>query len=306
MDFFVWDKQSSVLGLSAGALLNSRPDFKYDDVIVIHVEGDTNNVVMMETKDGLRTLYDIDSDNPDVIGFVVSVILEQEHPKTLKEKIKEVQEEEKYEPDEFDIIQSYTEMIEDMLNDDAYLIGFDDIPLKGEYKDPECTVIDLSDVEENVDVKTLIVELNHVFVTESVHVTDMKCMSKFNETLEELFRKKEQAAHSGDDITVGLLSKEIDSMLGEISDSCDATIKFDAKRIYQYNNSIFIDCENGQTFIISRDVVNSLRTNAIEYEKRKENSDETYRVHYKTVTINLDECYNELIERNNTAFVITV
>ena len=296
MDFFVWDKQSSVLGLSANALLSSRPDFKYDDVIVIHVEGDKNNVVMMETKDGLRSLYDIDSDNPDVIGFVVSVILEQEKPETMKHKVDEFKKEAKNnEPDEFDIIQSYTDMLEDILNDSAYTIGFDDIPLTGEYKDPECTIIDLSDVDENVDTKTLVVELNHVFVTESMNVTDMKCMSKFNSTLEDLFSKKEQAMVEGDDITAGLIDKEINLMLDEISDSCDATIKFDAKKIYQYDNVIMIDCENGQTFIISKDVVNSMRTNSIEYEKRREDSDEKYRVHYKTVNIVLDECFNELV-----------
>ena len=307
MDFFVWDKQSSVLGLSANALLSSRPDFKYDDVIVIHVEGDKNNVVMMETKDGLRSLYDIDSDNPDVIGFVVSVILEQEKPETMKHKVDEFKKEAKNnEPDEFDIIQSYTDMLEDILNDSAYTIGFDDIPLTGEYKDPECTIIDLSDVDENVDTKTLVVELNHVFVTESMNVTDMKCMSKFNSTLEDLFSKKEQAMVEGDDITAGLIDKEINLMLDEISDSCDATIKFDAKKIYQYDNVIMIDCENGQTFIISKDVVNSMRTNSIEYEKRREDSDEKYRVHYKTVNIVLDECFNELVERNNTAFIVAV
>jgi hypothetical protein len=49
-----------------------------------------------------------------------------------------------------------------------------------------------------------------------------------------------------------------------------------------------------------------MRTNSIEYEKRKEGSDEKYRVHYKTVNIVLDECFNELVERNNTAFIVAV
>lgn len=302
MDFYIWDKKTSLLGLSVDALLNSRPDFKHDDVIVIHAEDDVNNIIMVETKEGLRTLYDIESDNPEVVGFVVSVILEQEQPESLNKKVEKAKKD--FKPDEFDILQTYSEMIADLLDD--YTLGSDDIPSKGEYRDPECNIIDLSDVSDSVDEKVLVVELNHVFVTETMHVTDMKCMSTFNDTLEDLFKKKEKAMIENDDITAGLVTKEINSMLGEIADSCDATIKFNAKKIYQYSNSIMIDCENGQTFIIARDVVNSLRANSIEYEKRREGSEDKYRVHYKTVSINLDEYYNELVERDNTAFIIAV
>ena len=35
MNFYIWNKKDSIMGLSAQTLFASRPDFKYDDVIVI-------------------------------------------------------------------------------------------------------------------------------------------------------------------------------------------------------------------------------------------------------------------------------
>ena len=65
-------------------------------------------------------------------------------------------------------------------------------------------------------------------------------------------------------------------------------------RIYQYDNVIMADCCNGQTIIIDGAVVNSARSSAIEYEKS--NNDQKYRVHYRSLDIVLNECYNEVIE----------
>ena len=84
MEFFIWNKKDSVMGLSANVLLNSRVDFMHDDVIVIHKKGDKRNVVMMETAGSLRETYDIESKDANVIGFVVSVILAQEDMKTVR------------------------------------------------------------------------------------------------------------------------------------------------------------------------------------------------------------------------------
>ena len=52
MNYYIWNKEDSVMGLSAQTLFASRPDFKYDAVIVIHKNDDKNNVVMMETMEG--------------------------------------------------------------------------------------------------------------------------------------------------------------------------------------------------------------------------------------------------------------
>ena len=87
MDYFIWDKKSNLLGLSANVLFNSRPDLKYDDVIVIHKKGEPENVVMVETKNELKLTYDIKSDSPDVVGFVTAIILAEDDPQTIQEKL---------------------------------------------------------------------------------------------------------------------------------------------------------------------------------------------------------------------------
>ena len=53
MDYYVWDKKSNLIGMSAMTIMNSRPDFKHDDVIVIHKKGEPENIVMVETKNEL-------------------------------------------------------------------------------------------------------------------------------------------------------------------------------------------------------------------------------------------------------------
>ena len=47
-----------------------------------------------------------------------------------------------------------------------------------------------------------------------------------------------------------------------------------------------------------------MRTSSIEYEKNE--NDNKYRVHYKTVDVVLNECYNEVVERGNTVFVVSI
>ena len=57
--------------------------------------------------------------------------------------------------------------------------------------------------------------------------------------------------------------------------------------------------------IIDTSIVDSFRENSIEYERRDEDNDK-YKVHYKTVNITLSGWYNELNERGNTVFVTNI
>jgi hypothetical protein len=165
--------------------------------------------------------------------------------------------------------------------------------------------IDLEDIE-SAQVKTLTVILDHAFISEVSDVTELRCMSGFNEKLKELEARREKYANESDFASVEMITRQIDEMEDDILDSCDATLKIEATRVYQYENNVIIDCANGQTIIMDNDVVKSLKTSSIEYEKRDGKVDEKYRVHYKTVDIKLSECYNEVKERGNTVFVISI
>lgn len=314
MDYFIWDKKSSLIGLSANTLFNSRPDLKYDDVIVIHKKGQPENIVMIETKKELKCLYEINSDDAEVVGFITSVILAQESEESLVEKLQhEFKTSEDLLNSDDDELLEYAKMIENIINkelekntkefmadDELFNLPVD------QYEDPECKIIDLSDIDENIQEKKLTVVFKHTFVTESTNITDLRCMEGFNEELAELDAQREKYIIEGNLDMVELLSTKIQVMLEDILDSCDATIKIDVDKIYQYEDNLIMDCVNGQTIIVQQNVVNSLKTSAITYEKTREGTGEKYRVFYKTVDITLDECCNELIERNNTVFVIEI
>jgi hypothetical protein len=314
MEYFIWDKQTSLIGLSASTLFNSRPDLKYDDVIVIHKKGQPENIVMIETKKELKCLYDIESDDADVVGFVTSVILAQESEETMVDKLqKELKNSDELlkSDDDDDMLNEYAKMLENIINEinddkvqncDDELFNLPDI----DYMDPECKIIDLSDVDDNVQEKKLTVSFKHAFVTEATNITDLRCMEGFNEELAELDIQREKYIIEGNPERAELMSAKIQAMLEDVLDSCDATIKIDVDKIYQYEDNLIMDCVNGQTIIVQRNVVNSMRTSAITYEKTREGTGEKYRVFYRTVDIALDECCNELIERNNTVFVVEI
>lgn len=313
MNFYVWNKKDSIMGLSAQTLFASRPDFNYDNVIVIHKQDDRNNVVMIDTAEELRMTYDIDSNDPEVIGFLVAVILTEENKETIKDHLKDLDEENKMNNEDDELIDNYTELLEDLIRkeiEDHFEFSFDEveekhcIPLSGSYTDPECKIIDLSDVREDIPDKRLVLVLKHAFVAESTDLTTLKCMESFNEQIKELEEKREKYVHESNLNAAELTTHQIETMKMDIMDSCDATLKINVNKIYQYENAIFAECTNGQTLIIDQEVMSSIRTSAIEYEKN--DNGRKYRVHYKTVDIVLNECYNEVIERGETVFVVSI
>ncbi len=315
MNYYIWNKKDSVMGLSANVLLNSRIDFKHDDVIVIHKKEDKNNIVMMETAKELKYTYDIDSDDPQVIGFIVSVILTREDHETVKETLKKLDEENKASAEDDSVVDEYTKLLEDIIKAEIEkgLEAFDDpecndpyIPLNGQYMDPECNIIDLSDVDENIPEKKLTVKLKHAFVADSTSITDLKCMESFNKQIKELKKERDAYQMQSNEDGVESANRKLSSMYTEIEDSCDATLSIEATKIYQYNEAVIVDCTNGQTLIIDKLALKSSKTSAISYEKCDGGSDVKYKVFYKTVTMDLSECYNEVVERGNTLFVVSI
>lgn len=312
MNYFIWDRKEPLLGLSAETILNSRLDFKNDDVIVIHKEGERNNIVMMETKKSLRELYDIDSENPDVVGFVVAIILAQENALTIREQLEEM---DKNAEETDDLVQSYTELLDSIMNKvDELNLDSDEkndsksdliIPLSINYLDPEVNIIDLSDINDDVEEKKLTVVFNHVFITGDSSVDELKCMSEFTTRMEELVTEREKYQKQGDFEAVDRTNKKLDQLEAEVRDECDALVRIEVHKIYQYANVLILDCVNGQTMIVQREAIDTMRNSAIAYEKRRENG-EKYKVHYKVFDVSLNAYYNELVERGNTVFIIEV
>lgn len=304
MDFYIWDKQEPLMGMSANALLNSRLDFLYDTVIVIHKADDKNNIVMIETVGQLKELYDIQTNEPDAVGFIVCVILMQEDQENVKELFDEIKSEKINKlKNENDGLDNYARLLADILSQNSKESY---VPLKGSYQDPECKVIDLSDVDPEIPDKQLTVVLHHVFVSEVSELTELKCLSDVAEELNALAAKLDQFGMENDLEMIDITLTKYNLLKSSISDSCDATIKINAKAIYNYENDIIIDCVNGQSIIIDKSVFKSIKNNALEYQKHNPETGQKYKVHYKTVDIELDECCNELKERNNTVFIVSI
>ena len=310
MNYFIWDHKEPLLGLSAETILNSRLDFRNDDVIVIHKEGERNNIVMMETKSSLRETYDIDSTNPDVVGFVVAIILAQENAETIREQLEEM---DRQNENSDDLLQSYTDLLDsimskvDELNLDSEKDGKKDpiIPLSISYLEPEFNLIDLTDIEDDVEEKKLTVVLDHVFITGDSSIDELRCMSNFTSRMEELIKEREKYKTQGDFEAVEITNRKLDQLEAEVRDECDALVRIDVERIYQYNNVLILDCVNGQTMFIQREAIDTMRNSAVAYEKRRDNG-EKYKVHYKIFDVSLNAYFNELIERGNTVYVIEV
>lgn len=296
MNYYIWDKQTALLGIQPNVLLDIRPDFKYDDVIVITNEEE--NVITVETKTYFKDMYNIESDDPDIVALAVIHGMDEDEL-TIEDKLQQMDEESDYEL-------SFTDILEDVMNrynekqNTSLATKYIDT-----FEDPYVKIIDLSDVSEDVESKKLTVVFQHAFITEIKEIEKLKFMSKFKETEELLLDKKEKALHEGDDISVELIDKELKALESEIEDTCDITFKVDAKAIYHYDSNLLIECENGQMINVNSEVIESLRESAIEYEKSRGNG-ERYKVHYKTVNIELSECYNEVIERGNSVFIIEI
>lgn len=300
MNYYIWDKQTRLLGIPANIILETRPDFRNDDVIVISDEEES--IITVESKAHFKELYDISSDDVDIVALAVIHEMRKESTKTIKEALKELDDER--DPDSslrtyMDIIRELEEEARREEEYNAYIEAKAD-----RYDDPDVKVISLEDV--TAKVKKINVVLEHVFIAEDrENLSKLKCLEKYNNTLNELKMKLSKAELEGDEQAASMVIKEIALLSDEIEDECNATIKIDATAIYDYGDNIIIHGENNLNMIIDTSIVDSFRENSIEYERRGEDN-EKYKVHYKTVNIALSGWYNELNERGNTVFVTNI
>ena len=302
MNYFIWDKQTRLLGIPAEIILETRPDFRNDEVIVISNEEE--NIITVESKTYFKDLYNIDSNDVDIIALSVIHEMKKEGTKTIKEALKELDDER--DPDStlktyMDIIRELEEEARQEEEYNAYIEAKAD-----RYEDPDVKVISLKDISDEVKVKKINVVLEHVFIAEDKDkLYDLKCMYKFNNTMDELKMKLTKAELEGDEQEINRIHKEIGLLNSDIEDECNATIKIDATALYDYGDNLIIHCENNLNMIVDNSIVESFRENSIEYERRDDNN-EKYKVHYKTINITLSGWYNELNERGNTIFVTNI
>ena len=302
MNYFIWDKQTRLLGIPAEIILETRPDFRNDEVIVISNEEE--NIITVESKTYFKDLYNIDSNDVDIIALSVIHEMKKEGTKTIKEALKELDDER--DPDStlktyMDIIRELEEEARQEEEYNAYIEAKAD-----RYEDPDVKVISLKDISDEVKVKKINVVLEHVFIAEDKDkLYDLKCMYKFNNAMDELKMKLSKAELEGDEQEINRVHKEIGLLNSDIEDECNATIKIDATALYDYGDNLIIHCENNLNMIVDNSIVESFRENSIEYERRDDNN-EKYKVHYKTINITLSGWYNELNERGNTIFVTNI
>lgn len=302
MNYFIWDKQTRLLGIPAEIILETRPDFRNDEVIVISNEEE--NIITVESKTYFKDLYNIDSNDVDIIALSVIHEMKKEGTKTIKEALKELDDER--DPDStlktyMDIIRELEEEARQEEEYNAYIEAKAD-----RYEDPDVKVISLKDISDEVKVKKINVVLEHVFIAEDKDkLYDLKCMYKFNNTMDELKMKLSKAELEGNEQEINRIHKEIGLLNNDIEDECNATIKIDATALYDYGDNLIIHCENNLNMIVDNSIVESFRENSIEYERRDDNN-EKYKVHYKTINITLSGWYNELNERGNTIFVTNI
>ena len=302
MNYFIWDKQTRLLGIPAEIILETRPDFRNDEVIVISNEEES--IITVESKTYFKDLYNIDSNDVDIIALSVIHEMKKEGTKTIKEALKELDDER--DPDStlktyMDIIRELEEEVRQEEEYNAYIEAKAD-----RYEDPDVKVISLKDISDEVKVKKINVVLEHVFIAEDKDkLYDLKCMYKFNNAMDELKMKLSKAELEGDEQEINRVHKEIGLLNSDIEDECNATIKIDATALYDYGDNLIIHCENNLNMIVDNSIVESFRENSIEYERRDDNN-EKYKVHYKTINITLSGWYNELNERGNTIFVTNI
>ena len=302
MNYFIWDKQTRLLGIPAEIILETRPDFRNDEVIVISNEEES--IITVESKTYFKDLYNIDSNDVDIIALSVIHEMKKEGTKTIKEALKELDDER----DPESTLKTYMDIIRELEEEarqeeeyNAYIEAKAD-----RYEDPDVKVISLKDISDEVKVKKINVVLEHVFIAEDKDkLYDLKCMYKFNNAMDELKMKLSKAELEGDEQEINRVHKEIGLLNSDIEDECNATIKIDATALYDYGDNLIIHCENNLNMIVDNSIVESFRENSIEYERRDDNN-EKYKVHYKTINITLSGWYNELNERGNTIFVTNI
>ena len=241
MNYFIWDKQTRLLGIPAEIILETRPDFRNDEVIVISNEEES--IITVESKTYFKDLYNIDSNDVDIIALSVIHEMKKEGTKTIKEALKELDDER--DPDStlktyMDIIRELEEEARQEEEYNAYIEAKAD-----RYEDPDVKVISLKDISDEVKVKKINVVLEHVFIAEDKDkLYDLKCMYKFNNAMDELKMKLSKAELEGDEQEINRVHKEIGLLNSDIEDECNATIKIDATALYDYGDNLIIHCEN--------------------------------------------------------------
>ena len=120
MEYYIWDKKSDLLGVAANVMLDARPDFKYDDVLVISNKKAT--IVTIETKSYFKEFYNIDSDDPHEVAKQVIEKMDEDEP-SLDKKIEEnLTDEDKDDKSFMDIIEDVMSKIKNDYPDEIYFL----------------------------------------------------------------------------------------------------------------------------------------------------------------------------------------
>ena len=284
MRYYLWDKKSDVAGLSAEVILRSCAYLLNEDVIVF--TSDLNEFIEMDTISRYKMIFSIDSDDLDEIA------------KSMIEKKRKF--DTRFNPDglvNINIEHGNLNNLEPDINNES--------KFEEEYKEPNYKLITTDITKDGIDKSEMTITLNHVCFEEYDLIEELEIMEYFRDSVSQLLDKISDAENDNDVILVELLRRELDCLYDDIYDYQDANnVRIRAKEIYEFDNILMVLCETGQIMFITKEVIDSMRVNTVNYKKHKINDEGTENIQQKNVVINLLKDTNELIERGKYVYVI--
>ena len=293
MRYYIWDKETSVAGVSAAYLMEVKPEFAEETVIGII--DDYGILLHFETMRSLQNKYKVWSNIPKVLGESIVEKLEKGY---------------KLQPN--GLLDNLSESNRIYLESIMYDVRFDDAvdqifpgcePSCYQcYKEPDCKITTTKVNDDTTRSLTVIIE-NLAFIDKSLEkIYEMKIMKRLNERKCIIKDKIHDAMTNKNEEDVEKYTTELEE-LHESLLSMNLTLNVTATDVYEYSNFILVKTSDGQTVIIDKDVVSSCRHNALSYEKSKDDGTKGP-VHYETVYVKLsEEIETELREFDETVYI---
>ena len=283
--FYVWDKTSEICGVDSDYMLSIKPEYLYDDVLVIE-DVDTGIVYHFETRRSLMKKYDIHEVNEVMqVGLAVIKKLNDGYPLKGNGLVEDISDSDLF----FLFAVCYDMRLDGSEDFIEEIYAVSDSPYA--IKVPECKITS-SEIEDDEpwDDKSVTVILENVCFPQYTLEDILKT------TIMKHYKAKVDALEEELKITTKQEDKELSSkIMDQLTDTFEELINPDgvkltilATKVYEYDNLMIIKTRDEQTVFVNKDIVKNCKHNVLEYEKRR-GSNETYPVHYETIYVTLEK-----------------
>ena len=283
--FYVWDKESEICGVDSDYILSIKPEYLYDDVIVIE-DVDSRRVYHFETRRSLMKKYDIHEVNEVMqVGLEVIRKLNDGYPLKGNGLVEDISDSDLF----FLCAVCYDmrldggeDFIEELytISDSPYVI-----------KVPECKITS-SEIEDDEpwDDKSVTVILENVcFPHHTVDdILKTTIMKQYKTKVDILEEELKNATKQENRELVSKLMGELTEILEDLVNPDGVKLTILATKVFEYDNLMIVKTRDEQTVFVNKDIVKKCNHSTLEYEKRR-GSNETYPVHYETIYVTLEE-----------------